>query len=90
MDEGGYQSNETIGGKVGCAVAAVTGIPLLAVALFLAIPFGDCPPNAPCHDGEGWRMLGAIVASAMVAGSLGFIVRRLVNALAASSRRNDS
>ena len=90
MEERGYRSGETIGGKVGCATAAVIGIPLLAIAFFIAIPFGDCGPNDPCHDGEGWRMVGAIGVAAVVAGSLGFLVRQLVNALVARSRRRGS
>lgn len=90
MDESGYRSATTIGGKVGCAVAAVIGIPLLALAFFVAIPFGDCRPNDPCHEGEGWRMLAAIVVVAAIAGSLGLVVRKLINALTARSRRKGS
>jgi hypothetical protein len=74
----GYRGGGTVGGKVGCALAAVVGLPLLGLAILISV-LGDCMPDAPCnHDPQWWLILGALAFSLAV----GAVVRTLINRLA--------
>jgi hypothetical protein len=84
MDKG-YQSGGTPGGKWGCGVAALTGVPLLGFVILLSA-LGDCIPDAPCHHDLDWLLMAAALAIAAVAG---FGSRALINAII-RRRRNGS
>jgi hypothetical protein len=74
----GYRGGGTVGGKVGCALAAVVGLPLLGLAILISA-LGDCMPDAPCnHDPQWWLILGALAISLTV----GAVVRALINRFA--------
>jgi hypothetical protein len=73
-----YSGGTSVGAKCGFVVGVLVGIISLAVGLFLSF-FGDCPPGAPCHDGEGRRFLLVIFVSLLLAGATGAIVRWAVN-----------
>ena len=78
MDEPGYQSGTTAGGKWGCAASVLTGLIVFVPLWFLAF-FGDCPPDAQCHNGEMARAIGVIVTTTVAALTIGVIVRWLIN-----------
>ncbi|MBB3349267.1 hypothetical protein [Sphingomonas sp. BK069] len=77
-----YQGGGTVGGKVGCALATVVGLPLLSAA-FIYASIGDCAPGAACVD--GWKM---IVAAAAISGIVGVAARAAINALLRFLRRD--
>jgi hypothetical protein len=76
MDEG-YQSGSTAGGKWGCGLAALVGLPLLGFVILLGA-LGDCVPDAACHHDLDWQL---IVAALAVAAAVGFGSRALINAI---------
>ncbi len=78
MDELGYKSGTTVGGKWGCAASVLMG-GLVFVPLWFLTLFGDCPTGAACHDGELATALGVIAISAIAATAVGLAVRWLVN-----------
>jgi hypothetical protein len=75
-----YAGGGTTGGKCGCAAALLIG---LAVGGFLMLWWfmGDCPPGAPCHDGEVVRFWSIVLVAAAVATAGGLLVHYLVNRL---------
>ncbi|WP_294256452.1 hypothetical protein [uncultured Sphingomonas sp.] len=76
MNEG-YKSGGTPGGKWGCALAAMVGVPLLGFAILLSA-LGDCAPDASCHHDLDWLLILAALATAAV---VGFTSRGLINAV---------
>lgn len=76
MDQG-YQSGGTTGGKWGCGMAALVGLPLLGFVILLSA-LGDCVPDAPCHHDLDWLL---IVAALAVAAVFGFGSRALINSV---------
>jgi len=72
------ESPGTIGGKWGCALSAIVGIPLLGFAVAVtAMP--DCLQNEPCDRSLDWGLIaGALAVTAIV----GFGSRLLINAIA--------
>lgn len=74
MSDDGYQSPATIGGKIGCAVAAVVGVPLFGFA-FLVNALGDCFADEDCHQQNWWLYVFAAVFATL----LGLAVRWLTN-----------
>ena len=78
--EGSYQGGGTLGGKLGCALAALVGLPLIGAALIYA-SMGDCPPGAECI--AGWKM---IAGAAVIAGLAGAGARAAINAFARRRR----
>ena len=81
MDDGGYRGGATPGGKWGCALASLVGIPLL-FCLTLVNALGDCVPDTACHDGF-WTMV--VLPTALFAGIVGLSVRWFVD----RKRRDD-
>jgi hypothetical protein len=79
MDErSGYSGGTSRGSKWGYGVGFLATLLTFGVGMMFEF-FGDCPPGAPCHAGEGRRFL-MVVALALVLGSVvGLGVRRLVN-----------
>lgn len=77
--EDGYKNPATIGGKVGCAAAALVGIPIF-VFLLLAAALGDCVQGEPCHTQS---MLFVFLVPAAMAAMVGLAVRWLINRVAA-------
>ena len=78
--ESSYRSGGTLGGKLGCAFAAVVGLPLIGAALIYA-SMGDCAPGADCI--AGWKV---IAGAAVIAGLAGVGARAAINAFAHSRR----
>ena len=75
MNDERYRGGGTTGGKWGCALAAVVGLPLLGLAILVSA-LGDCIPEVPCnHDLEWSLILGALVISLAV----GVAIRALIN-----------
>ena len=76
MDESRYNGGGTIGGKIGCAFAAIIGCPLLGIAPISA-SMGQCAPDVDCIP--NWQLFaGAILITAVVA----FASRAAINAFA--------
>ena len=74
MNEG-YQGGGTPGGKWGCALAALVGLPLLGFVIILGA-LGDCDPDAPCHHNLDWLLF---LASLAIAALVGVGSRALIN-----------
>lgn len=82
MSDGGrYQGGGTIGGKLGCALAALVGMPLIGGAIIYA-SMGDCVAGAQCI--AGWKM---ITAAVLISGAIGIAARAAINAVARAWRR---
>jgi len=75
MREGRYHGGDTIGGKWGCAVSVIVGLPLIGIAYLIAA-LGDCVPGADCID--GWKLILAAVA---ITALVGFAARCAINAI---------
>jgi hypothetical protein len=50
MSDSRYKGGSTRGGKWGCAVAALFGIPVFMLATLVA-SLDDCMPDVKCHPG---------------------------------------
>ena len=46
----GHRDGTTLGGKVGCGLAALAGVPLISIVAVIS-SFGDCVPSTECHRG---------------------------------------
>ena len=75
MSDSRYKGGGTRGGKWGCALAALFGVPVFMFATLVA-SLGDCMPNVECHPGF-W--LEVVLPTALVATPIGLGVRWLVN-----------
>jgi hypothetical protein len=75
VNESGYEGGGTVGGKWGCALAAIIGGPLIAFP-FLLDALGDCVPGTKCTKGPDWLLVAAAVVIACV---VGFASRWLIN-----------
>jgi len=82
MDDG-YQSGGTPGGKWGCGLAVLVGVPLLG-SVILTNALGDRIPAAPCHHSLDWLLL---VAALAIAAAVGFGSRALINSWSVFGRR---
>ncbi|WP_133243791.1 hypothetical protein [Sphingomonas pokkalii] len=60
MNEG-YKSGGTIGGKWGCALAAIVGVPILGFVILLSA-LGDCAPDVSCRHDLDWLLILAALA----------------------------
>jgi hypothetical protein len=78
-----YRDSSTLGGKIGCGMAAFVGVPLIGV-VFIVSSLGDCAPDAECHRGLDWPLLGGAIA---IAAAVGLGVRSLTNWI--KGRRRD-
>jgi hypothetical protein len=76
MDERDYDSGRTVGGKWGCALSAIVGVPLL-VLLWIPYAFSHCDPDVGCHEAS--LFLTVIVPGALVAALVGFLSRAIIN-----------
>jgi hypothetical protein len=63
-----YRDGTTLGGKIGCVMAALVGVPLIGI-VFIVSSFGDCAPDAQCHRGIDWPLMACAIAIAAVVGS---------------------
>lgn len=86
MDEGRYRGGGTPGGKWGCGLAALFGLPVFFF-LVLLDSLGDCVPDVQCHKGF-W--LWVVLPTVLVAAPIGFGVRRLVNRRLSSDDSSDA
>lgn len=75
MGDSSYKGGGTRGGRWGCALAALFGIPVFMLATLVA-SLGDCMPNVTCHPGFWFEVL---LPTALVATPIGLGVRWLVN-----------
>ncbi len=75
MKRHGYTGGGTIGGKWGCAISALVGLPLLGFA-FVAAALEQCARDAHCIP--DWQLFGGAIAITTVAG---FVSRAGINAL---------
>jgi uncharacterized membrane protein len=73
-----YHGGTSHGAKWGCGCGVLIGLIAFAAGEF-ALFFGDCPPNAACHKGEGLRWLLLLMIAVLIAISTGLGVRRLLN-----------
>lgn len=80
MVETNYDGGGTVGGKWGCAASAAVGLPVFGALLFVFF-YGDCFDNPACSRGDGPRWLAAFLITAVVAGAVGLLTRKLVNGL---------
>lgn len=81
MDEQtGYSGGTSRGTKWGYAVGFLATTLTFGVGTFFEF-IGDCPPGAPCHDGDGGRFLMVIAMALILGAALALGVRRLVNGL---------
>ena len=71
----GYQPSTTTGGKIGCAMSALVGVPLIGIVFILSV-LGDCVPDVKCSRGLDWSLMGGAIA---IAAAVGFGVRSLTN-----------
>lgn len=78
----GYHGGTSAGGKLGCGIAALVGVPLLGVATIIA-SMGQCDPDASCPPNWLWFAGAVIVASAA-----GFGSRAALNALLKRLRKD--
>jgi hypothetical protein len=82
MDEdSGYRGGSTTGGRWGCALSIVIGLPLIGFA-FAVLSLGDCAPGVQCTS--GWTLM---VLAIIIAAVVGFGSRAAINALAARRKR---
>ena len=78
MNEGGsFASGTTTGGKCGCALAAIFGIAFAFIVTGFALL--SCPRDAHCQTEAQFVFWGGLMASAIIAGSIGLLARKLVN-----------
>lgn len=82
MSDERYQGGGTRGGKWGCALAALFGIPVFCSSVVLA-SLSDCVPGSQCHEGF-W--LAVILPTVLVTEPVGFGVRWLMNLYWAGDR----
>jgi hypothetical protein len=75
MSNGRYKGGGTRGGRWGCALAALFGIPVFMMATVVA-SLGDCMPDVECHPGF-W--LEVVLPTVLVAVPIGLGVRWWVN-----------
>ena len=85
MEDVGYQSGATVGGKWGCALSALVGVPLILFTV-MASSLGDCSPDEPCKHGMIW---GLLLPSILFAALVGFGSRAAINWIV-TRRRNGS
>ena len=71
----GYRGGGTIGGKWGCALSALVGLPLV-LGVFVVSALGDCADGVDCHRGPSLRL---ILIALLIAIGIGFGTRLLVN-----------
>jgi hypothetical protein len=74
QEESTYRGGGTTGGKLGCAFAAIVGLPLFGLA-FIYASMGQCAPRADCI--AGWKM---IALAGILAGVVGVAARAAINA----------
>ena len=72
---GAYRNGTTLGGKIGCGMAALVGMLLIGGVVILS-SLGDCAPGVECHSGLDWPLLGGAVA---ITAAVGFGIRSLTN-----------
>jgi hypothetical protein len=83
--DGGYEVAGTAGGKWGCALSALVGLPLLGLAI-LAATLGDCLPEDPCEKSLDGGLISAALAIAAV---VGFGSKAIINAIVRRARSPD-
>jgi hypothetical protein len=81
----GQEGAGTVGGKWGCALSALVGLPLIGFAV-LTSTLGDCLPEDACDRSLDWRLIGAALAIAAV---VGFGSRAIINAIVRRVRSRD-
>ncbi len=75
MDDIGYRGGATIGGKWGCALSALIGVPLIGFTILVST-LGDCVPDEPCNHGIIWSLL---IPSILIAVLVGIGSRAVIN-----------
>ena len=84
MSEQSYRGGGTPGGKWGCALAALVGLPLFGLVMVIAA-IGDCTPGDACNHSLDWLLfLAAVAISAIV----GLGSKLLINALIDRARED--
>jgi hypothetical protein len=78
MDEKPTYRPGTQGGLCGCLVATILAVPA-SILFTLAITMGDCLPEHPCHENDGWLMAGGHAVIAALVALLAFSLRALIN-----------
>lgn len=78
MREDGYRGGGTLGGKWGCALSALVGVPLLSFGLLVSA-LGDCVPDMDCnHRITWWLFIPGIAIAALVGFGSRAIINRMV------------
>ncbi|MDP9413253.1 MAG: hypothetical protein M3Q08_03995 [Pseudomonadota bacterium] len=78
MDHEGYSGGGTVGGRWGCAIAALVCVPLLFF-LILVNTLGDCAEGEDCKRG---LFLPVFVPVALTGAVIGLSVRAVINWIA--------
>jgi hypothetical protein len=77
VENRGYDSGGTVGGKWGCAVSALVGIPLFSGALLIS-SMGHCAPDVDCVP--NWQLFAGAAGLTIV---VGIGTRAAINAILA-------
>lgn len=78
MSGGGFSGDGTIGGKAGCVVAAIVGLPLLSlILLFASGGTTACGMTPKCN--ASIQLLTDLAGAVALLACLGFFVRFVVN-----------
>lgn len=82
MGADGYKNGGTVGGRWGCALSALIGLPMLNFGLIVA-SMGDCVPDEKCTSGQTLLLSAIGITIAVGLGS-----RAAINAVARWRRRD--
>jgi hypothetical protein len=63
----GDKGTPSTGGKCGCAVAVIVGVPLIAMTMLIDA-LGDCAAGTTCRRGADWISLAVVLAVAALLG----------------------
>jgi hypothetical protein len=77
MEREGYQGGGSVGGKLGCGLAAITAVPLLGSAFVIA-SLGQCAADNQLDCVPHWLLF---VGALLVIATVGFGTKAIVNAV---------
>jgi hypothetical protein len=75
MREDGYRGGGTLGGKWGCALSALVGLPVISLGLLVSA-LGDCAPDMDCNHRITWLLF---IPGIVIAALVGFGSRAIIN-----------
>jgi hypothetical protein len=75
MTDTGYDAGGSAGGKWGCGISALIGVPLIGFAVAVDA-LGDCAPDTQCTEGPVWWL---IIMAILITAVVGLASRWLIN-----------